>query len=101
MKIVKNYGEIHYEETKENPAGGHVPKNSTYLGAVLFNGKAVLGCGVNEIPNDTTEEKIRLIHCRYKGYSEYTDKIKKIVTISDENHKNKNWVFNTLLDYLP
>lgn len=99
--IVKNYGEIHYEETKENPAGGHVPKNSTYLGAVLFNGNAVLGCGANEIPNDISDEKIRLIHCRYKGYSEYTDKIKKIVTISDENHKNKNWVFNTLLDYLP
>lgn len=99
--IVKNYGNIHYEETKENPAGGHVPKNSTYLGAVLFNGNAVLGCGVNEIPNDTSDEKIRLIHCRYKGYNEYKDKIQMIVTISDENHKNKNWIFNTLLDYLP
>lgn len=99
--IVKNYGEIHYEETKENPAGGHVPKNSTYLGGVLFNGDAVIGCGVKEIPTDTTDEKIRLIHCRYKGYSEYTDKIKKIVTISDEKHNKKNWIFNTLLDYLP
>ena len=98
--IVKNYGEIHYEETKENAAGGHVPKNSTYFGAVLFNGDAVLGCGIQNIPTDTSDEKIRLIHCRYKGYHEFKDKMKNIVTVSDETHNKKNWVFNTLLDYL-
>lgn len=99
--IVKNYGEIHYEETKENPAGGHVPKNSTYLGGVLFNGDAVIGCGVKEIPTDTSDEKIRLFHCRYKGYSEYTNKMKICKTISDENHKEKHWQFDYILNYLP
>ena len=99
--IVKNYGEIHYEETIENPDGGHVPKNSTFMGAVLFNGKAVLGCGVDRIPDDISDEKIRLLHCRYKGYGEYTEKMKHILTISDEKHNKKDWIFNKLLDFLP
>jgi hypothetical protein len=99
--IVKNYGLIHYEETKENPAGGHVPKNSTFLGALLFNGENVQGCGTNKIPTDTKDEKIRLIHCRYKGYSEYLNKMKVCKTISDEKHKEKHWNFDYILDYLP
>jgi hypothetical protein len=98
--IVKNYGLIHYEETKENPAGGHVPKNSTFLGALLFNGENVQGCGTNKIPTDTKDEKIRLIHCRYKGYSEYLNKMKVCKTISDEKHKEKHWNFDFILDYL-
>ena len=98
--IVKNYGEIHYEETFENPAGGHIPKNSTYFGAVLFNGEAVLGCGLKELPKDTTDEKIRLLHCRYKGYTDYTNKMKKCITISDKEHKVKHWAFDDMLDEL-
>ena len=98
--IVKNYGLIHYEETKENPSGGHVPKNSTFLGSLLYNGENVQGCGTNKIPTDTTDEKIRLIHCRYKGYTEYLNKMKVCKTISDETHKDKHWNFDLILDYL-
>ena len=98
--IVKNYGLIHYEETKENPAGGHVPKNSTFLGSLLYNGENVQGCGITNIPKDISDEKIRLIHCRYKGYSEYLHKMKVCKTISDENHKDKHWNFDLILDYL-
>jgi hypothetical protein len=98
--IVKNYGYIHYEETQENPAGGHVPKNSTYLGAVLYNGEAVLGCGIHELPKDTTDEKIRLLHCRYKGYTDYINKSRNCITISDKVHKVKHWQFDEMLEYL-
>jgi len=98
--IVKNYGYIHYEETQENPAGGHVPKNSTYLGAVLYNGEAVLGCGIHKLPKDTTDEKIRLLHCRYKGYTDYINKSRNCITISDKVHKVKHWQFDEMLEYL-
>jgi len=98
--IVKRYGEIHYEETVENPAGGHVPKNTTFFGAILFNGMAVTGCGVNEIPEDISDEKIRLLHCRYKGYSEYMKKSAECKTISDVINNDKNFKFNTILNDL-
>ena len=98
--IVKRYGKIHYEETCENPAGGHVPKNSTFYGALLSNGQSVTGCGILEAPKELEDEKIRLIHCRYKGYTEYKEKIKDVITISDKNHHKKNWKFNELLDTL-
>ena len=98
--IVKRYGKIYYEETCENPAGGHVPKNSTFYGALLSNGQSVTGCGILEAPKELEDEKIRLIHCRYKGYTEYKEKIKDVITISDKNHHKKNWKFNELLDTL-
>ena len=50
--IVKRYGKIHYEETCENPAGGHVPKNSTFYGALLSNGQSVNGCGILDAPKE-------------------------------------------------
>ena len=99
--IVRNYGDIHYENTEENPAGGHIPKNSTYLGGVLFDGSAVQGCGVSRIPIDCSDEKIRLLHCRYKGYTEYLSKIKDKVTISAKTPRKVHWLFDELLDFLP
>lgn len=98
--IVKRYGKIYYEETFENPAGGHVPKNSTFYGALLSNGQTVNGCGILDAPKELEDEKIRLIHCRYKGYTEYKEKNKNVITISDKNHHKKNWEFNELLETL-
>jgi hypothetical protein len=98
--IFKRYGKIYYEETCENPAGGHVPKNSTFYGALLSDGRTVTGCGIIEAPKELNDEKIRLIHCRYKGYSEYKNKMNEVITVSDKNHHKKNWKFNKLLDTL-
>ena len=57
---------MHYEETWENPAGGHVPKHKCFYGALTCNGKTVVGCGLNK-GSTVSDERIRLIHCRFRG----------------------------------
>lgn len=72
--IVHRYGKIHYEETWENPSGGHVPKHSCFLGALTCDGRAVLGCGIKPFAGKdetVSDERIRLLHCRYKGPSDW------------------------------
>jgi hypothetical protein len=105
--IVKRYGNVHYEETWENPAGGHVPKHTCYYGAVMCDGRAVLGCGILDCPDKLEDERIRLLHCRYKGYSEWmakygnADKEKNCHTVCDSSQREKRFKFNELLEQLP
>lgn len=98
--IVERYGEVHYEETWENPAGGHVPKHTCFLGAVMCDGSACLGCGINE-NQVITDERIRLLHCRYQGYSQWTKKYAECKTVCDTSPRPKLFRFNDLLDSLP
>jgi hypothetical protein len=98
--IVHRYGNIHYEETWENPAGGHVPTNGYSYGATLCNGQNVSGCGIPNCPEELPDERIRLLHCRYKGYSEYTQKMKEVVTVSDATPRKKHFKFDDLLETL-
>ena len=104
--IVKRYGNVHYEETWENPAGGHVPKHTCFLGAAMCDGRAVMGCGIPDCPDHLEDEKIRLIHCRYKGYSDWMKKYgnneneKNCRTVCDSYQRNKVFKFNELLPTL-
>lgn len=98
--IVHRYGNIHYEETWENPAGGHVPTNGYSYGATLCNGQNVFGCGIPNCPEELPDERIRLLHCRYKGYSEYTRKMKEVVTVSDATPRKKHFKFDDILETL-
>lgn len=97
--IVNRYGEVHYEETWENPAGGHVPKHSCFLGAVMCDGSAVLGCGIQE-GQVLEDERIRLFHCRYRGYSEWTKKSGECRTVCDSYPREKNFEFSRMLENL-
>lgn len=101
--IVHRYGWIHYEETVENPGGGHVPKHSNAKSAVGFDGTRITGYCYREDPADTADEKIRLVHCRYWGYSEYCMKFRenKPLRVSDVSHKEKHWRFDSILEQLP
>ena len=82
--IVRRYGNIHYEETWENPAGGHVPKNSCFFGALTCDGRTVTGCGIERCPHTLEDERIRLLHCRYKGPSDWNRfRDKGACTVSD------------------
>ena len=101
--IVHRYGWIHYEETTENPGGGHVPKHSNAHEATGFDGTRIRGYCYRTSPPDTSDEKIRLVHCRYWGYSEYCQKYREnpIVRVSDASHKPKRWRFDHKLDTLP
>lgn len=98
--IVERYGEVHYEETWENPAGGHVPKHTCFYGAVMCDGSACLGCGVPE-GTVLTDERIRLLHCRYKGYSDWKKKYAECKTVCDSSPRPKLFRFNEMLDTLP
>ena len=96
--IVRRYGEVHFEETWENPAGGHVPKHSCFYGAVMCDGSAVLGCGMAE-GKTLEDERIRLLHCRYKGPEDWSKK-KGCRTVCDWGTREKRFEFDHLIDEL-
>lgn len=105
--IVKRYGQIHYEETWENPHGGHVPKHSAYKGATMCDGTTVVSCGIDNCPETLNDEHIRLVHCRYKGMLDWMNKYHNIDssrnfrTISDTTHNERQFKFEQLLPLLP
>lgn len=93
--IVKRYGEIHYEETWENGAGGHVPLHSCYYGAMLPDGRTVTGCGVDK---DTAidDERIRLLHFRYSGEADWKRRHSAgSPTVSDAFMHMRPWLDNS------
>lgn len=101
--IVRRCGAIHYEETWENPAGGHVPKNSVFLGALLCNGVNIRGCGVPQyaFTDMLEDEGIRLLHCRYKGLSHYKEKMSKGArSVSDAISRERRFKFDDIMAIL-
>ena len=98
--IVRRYGKIHYEETWENPCGGHVPKNSVFKGALLCDGRNIQGVGIPNCPYALNDERMRIIHCRYKGPSDYADKMSTAMTVSDSVQRKKKWQFDGILPTL-
>lgn len=89
--FVHRYGKIYYEETQENPSGGHVPKHSATTGSKFFNGELIKTCSYKNIIKDFENEPARLIHCRYKGYNWYKNKQNTIIKnkVSLDNDFNK------------
>lgn len=98
--VVRRYGKIHYEETWENPCGGHVPKNSVFMGALLCDGRNIQGVGIPDCPYALDDERMRIIHCRYKGPSDYAEKMSTAMTVSDSVQKKKKWRFDEILPTL-
>lgn len=98
--IVRRYGKIHYEETWENPYGGHVPKNSVFLGALLPDGANIQCVGVRDCPYLLYDERMRILHCRYKGPKDYADKMATECTVSDSVQRKKKWKFDDILPTL-
>jgi len=98
--VVRRYGKIHYEETWENPCGGHVPKNSVFMGALLCDGRNIQGVGIPDCPYALNDERMRIIHCRYKGPSDYAGKMSTAMTVSDSVQRKKKWQFDEILPNL-
>jgi len=98
--VVRRYGKIHYEETWENPCGGHVPKNSVFMGALLCDGRNIQGVGIPDCPYALDDERMRIIHCRYKGPSDYAEKMSTAMTVSDSVQRKKKWQFDEILPHL-
>lgn len=80
--LVRRTGPVHYEETWETPAGGHVPKSKCCLYAQTCDGRSVTGCGVAEGMLPIEDERLRIFHCRYKGPSDWKKKTGS-TTVSD------------------
>jgi len=100
--FVKRTGKVHYQERSEIVERGHVPLHEKTTGAIGFDGTIITKNCFDKIPDDITDEKIRLIHCRYKGYSDYKSKyIDNIVMkIGDKTPTPKKFIFNMLLNKL-
>lgn len=103
--FVKRDGIIHYEETWENKAGGHIPKHSKANFANLFNGDPITDTYVTKFTT-IDDENVRLLHCRYKGYSDWifkymnSDKEKNCKTVCDKQIREKRFKFNHILETL-
>ena len=81
--LVRRNGPVHYEETWENPAGGHVPRHKCFECARTCDGKRVAGCGVRAGYN-IDDERLRIFHCRYKGPADWKKwHGKGVMTVSD------------------
>lgn len=104
--LVHRYGHIYYEETEENPHGGHVPRHSAANGAMLYNGELIKTCSCKRIPADE-QEPARLLHFRYKGYLWYKAKEHDIETrnVTLDNMSGRKYTesykFGKILDRLP
>lgn len=100
--IVRRCGRVHYQETWENPDGGHVPVHSCFYGALLSNGQNVTKCGILNCPRELEDEKMRLLHCRYKGPSDWIEKYVRdgAVTVSDAVPRKKRFRFMEALDQI-
>ena len=97
--LVRNDGTVHYQETWENPNRGHVPNHSKYPCAITVNGEPVK---YNICKKFIEDEPVRILHCRYTGYSDYLKKISSQYTISDSEHilKKDKYKFNKILELL-
>lgn len=93
--IIRRRGPVHYEETWENPSGGHVPKNSCAAAAYMFDGTEIRGCGIAKIPGDLSGEKLRLLHCKYRGPADWDRKYGsgEMYTVSDAVPRKKRAIF--------
>jgi hypothetical protein len=98
--IVHRSGKICYREKQEALNGGHVPLHEKADSAYLFNGCRVTRNFLATIPSDMENEKIRLLHCRYKGYSDYKQKMQEVVKISGSTPREKHFLFDDILETL-
>lgn len=98
--IIHRTGKIHYLEGVINR--GHIPLHDKADFAYGFDGRKIVKNAFDQLPQNTDNEKIRLIHCRYKGYSEYVNKyiLNEGIQISDKVPHKKQFMFNYLLPTL-
>ena len=74
--------------------GTHIPCVNGHVLATLQDGTETRFQFVHK---PIADERIRLLHCRYKGPREYREKCKTWVTISDTTHRKRRYRFNQLV----
>lgn len=98
--IIHRTGKVQYQEGIIHR--GHIPLHEKTSFAYGFDGRKLVENSFDQLPTDTTNEKIRLIHCRFKGYSDYLNKyiLNEGIQISDKIPHKKRFIFNLLLPSL-
>lgn len=74
--------------------GTHIPCVNGQVLATLQDGNET---SFQFVDAPISDEHIRLRHCRYKGPSEYKEKCKTWMTISDTTHRKRYYRFNELV----
>ena len=96
--IVKKSAFIRYLDVDESRTRNHIPLTSDSDGAMLCNGHYT---DRQNVPNIKQDEKIRLIHCPFQGYSDYMNKQKHHLTVSSKIQKPRTYgAFNYVLPKL-
>lgn len=104
--FVKRDGAIHYEETYENPSGGHVPKHRLASNGLLCDGTPITTVAM-ETERTIDDEHVRVLHCRYKGFSDWNAKYRNIDSnrnckrVCDRIARNKKVRLDSIIDITP
>lgn len=93
--IVRRYGSIHWQETWEKEGAGHVPLHSCFRGAMLSDGTCTTS-SITPKEGDLDDERMRLLHCRYKGPKDWARK-QGCNTVSDAVARQKDVPFDRIL----
>jgi hypothetical protein len=96
--IIKRDGKVHYLELHESPVKNHVPTHTKCEYARSLVGEI---CNYN-VCYTTSGEDVRLLHCKYKGYNEWTYKVKNFPYVSDKvpRVRDREVKFNKILELL-
>lgn len=96
--MIRRNGKVHYYELSENPRKCHVPSHTACDHARSLVGEF---CNYN-ICYTTSGEDVRLLHCRYRGYDEWTYKVKNFPYVSDKvpRVRDREVKFNKILELL-
>lgn len=96
--MIRRNGKVHYYELSENPRKCHVPSHTACNHARSLVGEF---CNYNEC-YVTSNENVRLLHCRYRGYDEWTYKVKNFPYVSDKipRVRDREMKFNKILELL-
>ena len=96
--LVRKSAFVRYMDADESTIRNHIPLTIGSYGAMMCNGHIKNRHYVYEKLDD---EKIRLIHCPYKGYSEYADKRQHHLSVSHQDQRKREYsAFNSILDTL-
>lgn len=104
--FVKRDSAVHYEESYENPSGGHVPKHRLASNGLLCDGTPITTVAM-ETERTIDDEHVRVLHCRYKGFSDWNAKYRNIDSnrnckrVCDRIARNKKVRLDSIIDITP
>lgn len=97
--LVKKESFVRYMDADESRLRNHIPLSTGIDGALMCDGRITKQ---QYVFGNLEDEQIRLIHCPYKGYSEYLAKQEHNVAVCyNEPRPYQYGAFNMILDRIP